>query len=82
MATGQAWFKPGDPVPTLTVRETDTLLRVRDGETAVLTGWLHRTEPVARVVPDIENGVGTAPAPAPRLTDLVILLTPTVITGL
>ena len=40
------------PAPTLTVRETDTLLRVRDGETAVLTGWLQRVAPFVPVVSD------------------------------
>ena len=79
-AVGLTRFEPGDPVPTLTVRETDALLRVRDGETAVLTGWLHRAEPPAPVEPDTETDVGIAPDPAARLTDLVILLTPTVIT--
>ena len=68
-------------MPTLTVRETDTLLRVRDGETAVLTGWLHRVEPVIRAVPDTTTTAETAFAPAPRFTDLVILLTPTVLDG-
>jgi len=75
----------GGDASTLTVRETDALLRVRDGETAVLTGWLHRAEPVLGVTPvtdaQSEPPVEPAPAPAPRLTDLVILLTPTVIDG-
>jgi MSHA biogenesis protein MshL len=84
-ATGLARSEDDAPVPTSTVRETDTLLRVRDGETAVLTGWLHRMEPAAQVVPDTESAgessVELAPARAPRLSDLVILLTPTVIDG-
>ena len=77
-ATGLARSEHGGPIPTVTVRETDTLLRVRDGETAVLTGWLHRVEPVVRAVPGTPTAVETGSAPAPRLTDLVILLTPTV----
>ena len=81
-STGLARTEHGDPVPTLTVRETDTLLQVRDGETAVLTGWLRRMETVAQVVPDTEISAESASAPTPRLTDLVILLTPTVIDGL
>ena len=80
-ATGLVWSERGDPVPTVTVRETDTVLRVRDGETAVLTGWLHRVEPVVRAVPDTQTAVETASALATRLTELVILLTPTVIDG-
>ena len=79
-ATGLVW-SGGDPVPTVTVRETDTVLRVRDGETAVLTGWLHRVESVVRAVPDTQTAVETASALAPRLTELVILLTPSVIDG-
>ena len=80
-ATGVSGSERGALVPTVTVRETDTLLRVRDGETAVLTGWLHRAAPVVRVVPAAEIGTGDAPAPTSRLTDLVILLTPTVLDG-
>jgi hypothetical protein len=88
-ATGLTPSARGASVPTLTVRETDTLLRVRDGETAVLTGWLHRVGPIAAGAVDTqtpeetseETPVELAPAPAPRLTDLVILLTPTVVDG-
>ena len=80
-ATGLARSERGDPVPTVTVRETDTLLRVRAGETAVLTGWLHRMEPLVQEAPDTQTAAETASAPALRLTDLVILLTPTVIDG-
>ena len=79
--TGLARYERGDPVPTVTVRETDTLLRVRTGETAVLTGWLHRVEPVVWEAPDTQTAVEIVSAPALRLTDLVILLTPTVIDG-
>ena len=88
-ATGLTGGEPGATAPTLTVRETDTLLRVRDGETAVLTGWLHRVGPIARGVADTqtpdetseETSVELAPAPTARLTDLVILITPTVVDG-
>ena len=80
--TGLARSERGAPVLMSTSRETDTLLRVRDGETAVLTGWLHRAEPVARAVPDTETAVETASVPAQRLTELVILLTPTVLDGI
>ena len=86
-ASGLGQSERGGLVPTVTVRETDTLLRVRAGETAVLTGWLHRVTPVVQVspvvpaVPDTAVAGETASAPTPRLTDLVILLTPTVIDG-
>ena len=54
----------------LVVREVDTVVRVRDGETVALSGWL-RALPVA---PGAEGG-------APRRADLLILLTPTVLAG-
>ena len=67
----------------LTVRELDTLLRVRDGETAILGGWFRRrashdegVEASGRI--DGAAAGSTAPAP-PVATDLVILLTPTVL---
>ena len=73
----------GDAVPIVTVRESDTILRVRDGETAVLTGWLSREEGVRAVPGTALDGTDTdtAPVQAAGLTDLVILLTPTVIDG-
>jgi len=73
----------GDAVPIVTVRESDTILRVRDGETAVLTGWLYREEGVRAVSGTALDGTDTdtAPVQAAGLTDLVILLTPTVIDG-
>lgn len=50
----------GDQVPLITVREADTLVRVRQGETIVIAGLMHeRTDR--------------------RKTDLVILLTPTLV---
>jgi type II secretory pathway component GspD/PulD (secretin) len=73
----------GDAVPIVTVRESDTILRVRDGETAVLTGWLSREEGVRAVAPTALEGTetDTISIHAARLTELVILLTPTVIDG-
>ena len=50
----------GDQVPLITVREADTLVRVRQGETIVIAGLMH--ECTDR-----------------RKTDLVILLTPTLV---
>ena len=58
--TGLAASQPGDQSPRLTVREADTLVRVRQGETIVIAGLMHeRTDR--------------------RKTDLVILLTPTLV---
>lgn len=58
--TGPATSQLGDQVPLITVREADTLVRVRQGETIVIAGLMHeRTDR--------------------RKTDLVILLTPTLV---
>jgi MSHA biogenesis protein MshL len=57
---GEATSRFGDTVPVLTVREADTFVRVREGETVVMSG-LMRQRHGAR-------------------TDLLILLTPTVVT--
>jgi len=57
--TGVARSRLGDQVPIVSVRETDTLVRVRQGETVVIAGLMQ------------DRGR--------RKTDLVILLTPTVV---
>ena len=58
--TGLATSQLGDQVPLITVREADTMVRVRQGETIVIAGLMHeRTDR--------------------RKTDLVILLTPTLV---
>jgi len=58
--TGLTTSQLGDQGPLITVREADTLVRVRQGETIVIAGLLHeRTDR--------------------RKTDLVILLTPTLV---
>ena len=86
--TGQVTSRVGDIVPILSVRETDTLVRVRQGETVVIAGlMLERTrlpgsreelagEPEA---PGATEG-GAREAESGRETDLAILLTPTVVT--
>ena len=50
-------------MPIITVREADTVARVRHGETIVIAGLLQAREPIGSV--------------KRRKTDLVILLTPT-----
>lgn len=57
-------------VDAFTVREADTLLRLRDGETAILGGWFRR---LSSPLPSAGS------RPRPVATDLVILLTPTVV---
>ncbi len=61
--TGIATSRSGETVPIVTVREADTVARVRQGETVVIAGLLQAREPAGSV--------------KRRKTDLVILLTPT-----
>lgn len=82
--TGQATSRLGDTVPIISVRETDTLVRVREGETIVIAGLMQeRLSKEEGKIP----GLGDVPVigglfkrndKAKRKTDLVILLTPSV----
>ncbi len=84
--TGTATSRLGDQVPIVSVRETDTLVRVHQGETIVIAGLMQdRTTvekskvPVLGDVP-LVGGLFRRDERAKRKTDLVILLTPTVMT--
>lgn len=80
--TGQATSRLGDTVPIISVRETDTLVRLREGETIVIAGLMQeRSSKEDGKVP----GLGDVPVigglfrrsdKTKRKTDLVILLTP------
>jgi MSHA biogenesis protein MshL len=81
--TGQATSRLGDTVPIVSVRETDTLVRVRQGETIVIAGLMQdRTSedtskvPVLGDVPVVGNLFKRTERRRTK-TDLVILLTPT-----
>jgi MSHA biogenesis protein MshL len=83
--TGQATSRLGDTVPIVSVRETDTLVRVRQGETIVIAGLMQdRTSedtskvPLLGDVPVIGNLFRRTERRRTK-TDLVILLTPTVL---
>jgi MSHA biogenesis protein MshL len=84
--TGQATSRFGDTVPILSVRETDTLVRVHENETIVIAGLMEeRVRREERKVPFMGDlpGVGRlfrGEVNNRRKTDLVILLTPTVMT--
>ena len=67
--TGQATSKLGETVPVISVRETDTLVRVREGETVVMAGLLQ----------DRSTSTGRRER-TNRKSDLVILLTPRLMT--
>jgi len=81
--TGVATSRLGDTVPIVSVRETDTLVRVREGETIVIAGLMQdRTSldqskvPVLGDVPFVGNLFKRTERRRSK-TDLVILLTPT-----
>jgi MSHA biogenesis protein MshL len=82
--TGVATSRLGDQVPIISVRETDTLVRVRQGETIVIAGLMQDRAsldttkvPVIGDVPVVGN-LFKRTEKNRRKTDLVILLTPTV----
>ena len=82
--TGVATSRLGDTVPIVSVRETDTLVRVRQGETIVIAGLMQDRASVdtARVpilgdIP-VVGGLFKRTEKSRRKTDLVILLTPTI----
>jgi MSHA biogenesis protein MshL len=82
--TGVATSRLGDQVPIISVRETDTLVRVRQGDTIVIAGLMQDRAsvdtakvPVIGDVPVVGN-LFKRTEKSRRKTDLVILLTPTV----
>ena len=84
--TGQATSRLGDTAPILSVREADTLVRIHSGETVVIAGLTQgRTATGESRVPVLGHLplVGRAFRREERIplrTDLVILLTPTIVT--
>jgi MSHA biogenesis protein MshL len=84
--TGTATSRLGDQVPIVSVRETDTLVRVHEGETIVIAGLMQdRTSADTTKVPilgdvPLVGGLFRREERSKRKTDLVILLTPTIMT--
>ena len=90
--TGEATSRLGDTVPVVSVRETDTMVRVRQGETVVIAGLMLERRSRPGSLPTAEPPPGTRFRPSrpaarapetgrqPSKTDLIILLTPTVVT--
>ncbi len=84
--TGTATSRLGDQVPIVSVRETDTLVRVHEGETVVIAGLMQdRTSTDISKVPilgdiPLVGALFRREERSKRKTDLVILLTPTVMT--
>jgi MSHA biogenesis protein MshL len=84
--TGQATSRFGDTVPILSVREADTLVRVHENETVVIAGLMDERltndrskVPLIGDLPGI-GGLFRRDGRSKRKTDLVILLTPTIMT--
>ena len=84
--TGVATSRLGDQVPIVSVRETDTIVRVREGETIVIAGLMQERAtgektkvPVLGDIP-ILGGLFRRDDRSKKKVDLVILLTPTVVT--
>jgi type II secretory pathway component GspD/PulD (secretin) len=75
--TGQSKSASGDLVPVLQVSETDTLVRVQDGDTVVISGFLQDRQK-AKISTGLAGFFG-AQARETVKSDLVILLTPTVV---
>jgi type II secretory pathway component GspD/PulD (secretin) len=84
--TGDATSRLGDKVPILRVREANTVVRVHENETIVIAGLMdERMYPEQRKVPVLGHvpGLGAmfrSQTMSRRKTDLVILLTPTIMT--
>ncbi len=84
---GQATSPGGDVVPIVAVRAADTVVRVKDGQTVVIGGLMQQRSaknvsgvPVLQEVP-VLGGLFRQKTDDERKTELVILLTPTLIIG-
>ncbi|MEX2273908.1 MAG: hypothetical protein WD690_20760 [Vicinamibacterales bacterium] len=83
--TGQATSRLGDTVPIISVRETDTVVRAREGETVVIAGMMQeRLNNDVSKVPFLGDlpGIGAAfrrTQKTTRKTELVILLSAKII---
>ncbi len=74
---GQVKSHAGDTFPVLRISEADTIVRVRDGETIVLSGFLEDRE-AEKPAPGLAAMFGGASRTIVK-SELVILLTPTVV---
>ncbi len=84
--TGQATSRFGDTVPIISVRETDTIVRVHEGETAVIGGLMQDKLTVDKSkVPllgdmPVVGGLFRRDEKHTQKTDLIVLLTPSLLT--
>ena len=77
----------GTEFPLLSIRETDTVVKVRDGQTIIIAGLIEETEQRQRVglpclgnLPGLQYLFGHRQEKTDK-RELVILITPTVLTG-
>jgi MSHA biogenesis protein MshL len=77
----------GTEFPLLRIRETDTVVKVRDGQTIIIAGLIQETEQKERVglpclgnLPGLQYLFGHRQEQSEK-SELVILITPTVLTG-
>ena len=84
--TGQAVSPRGDSVPIVDVRETDTVVRVAEGETIIIAGLISSRQllqtskvPLLGDIPFVGN-IFKRTSTEERKTDLLILLTPRILT--
>ena len=84
---GQATSPQGGTVPIIAVRAADTVVRVKDGQTVVIGGLMqHRSTKNVSGVPLLQDipvmgGLFRQKEDDDRKTELIILLTPTVLIG-
>ena len=76
--TGEARSRHGDRVPVVSVAEADTLVRIRDGESVLLSGFLR--EQTRTTQGEGLAGFFGAQSKAQVKTELVILLNATIVT--
>ena len=77
----------GTEFPLLRIRETDTVVKVRDGQTIIIAGLIQETDQRERIglpcltnLPTLQYLFGYRSEKTEK-TELVILITPTVLTG-
>ena len=77
----------GTEFPLLRIRETDTVVKVRDGQTIIIAGLIQETDQRERIglpcltnLPSLQYLFGYREEKTEK-TELVILITPTVLTG-
>ena len=84
---GESVSSEGDIAPILDVRETNTVVKIRDGNTIIIAGFLQKREiretisvPFLGKIP-LLGAIFRKTTKGEKKTELVIMLTPTVVVG-